>query len=643
MGGWWDDFSNNLATDLSPFITLFGEAPTKQYLIECLSPVDAVIFAIAPLGVITAVVSAIRVTGPPSLRALIGRPQEGSGTAEAEPCSSTSREVCELYTNGGGIARVLGHPKLLEIVHKQQYFKHEFMRSMSAPATAGIYPFEEFVEWSKEWIEERRRETHVETGTEAQEEPNEGKLCFAPNPNLTLNIGIRFYPTWVLVTIAGVGAFLQLGILIWVAIARYRLAWTRGDFQDCYGVPRPFEYWDGPVRPTGGREHERTRLFSKLELDRHIATLLGPAGHPTNQSDRYITSWKDAGVAPKTLALGGALGSTVVGFALQFLGLRACHSTVAVAQLTLTLLMSMVRSWLRSSRLAEREVCLADQRELHAGHELDWLALYIGHIGLPRCQRKWMVSPRRSYQNVESVTTRLENSRLIHTYFGNEKTVVLSGFGAVKRADRSLFFSSEWHDKWKVPETWRFRHHFLTDHHYISDRPGMEETGAVFLYRARLAQLTKDWDDQLVRVRSAARSLARAIEATANLLFTADDIVLGDGWDAHFVIHWAVPSSARVPTAHLGIMSTSLFIYTQELFSIFFASILHMVRDLGGTTGTTTETGKNEVRNTNIIQIQKAFVDNGLGSVHDVMTCIFPALKRQGKLPKARRKADLGS
>jgi hypothetical protein len=37
MGGWWDDFSNNLATGLSPFVTLFGEAPTKQYLSECLS------------------------------------------------------------------------------------------------------------------------------------------------------------------------------------------------------------------------------------------------------------------------------------------------------------------------------------------------------------------------------------------------------------------------------------------------------------------------------------------------------------------------------------------------------------------------------------------------------------------------------
>jgi Flp pilus assembly protein TadB len=70
---------------------------------------------------------------------------------------------------------------------------------------------------------------------------------------------------------------------------------------------------------------------------------------------------------PKTLAVGVALGYTVVGFALLFLGLRACHSAVAVVQLALTLLISMVRSWLRSSRLAEREVCLADWLELMQG------------------------------------------------------------------------------------------------------------------------------------------------------------------------------------------------------------------------------------------------------------------------------------
>ncbi|PNP75165.1 hypothetical protein FNYG_11491 [Fusarium nygamai] len=116
---WWDDFSNNLATDLAPLVALFGEQPTKQYLSECLTIEDVIIFAAAPMGVITALVSAIRVCGTPSLRAFVGRAQEGAGVAEAELCSSTSRDVCELYSNGG-IARVFGRPKVLEVVHDPQ-------------------------------------------------------------------------------------------------------------------------------------------------------------------------------------------------------------------------------------------------------------------------------------------------------------------------------------------------------------------------------------------------------------------------------------------------------------------------------------------------------------------------------------------
>ncbi|GFF42323.1 hypothetical protein IFM58399_06570 [Aspergillus lentulus] len=784
MGGWWDDFSNNLATDLSPFVTLFGEAPTKQYLSECLSLVDAVIFGIAPLGVITAVVSAVRVTGPPSLRAFIGRAQEGSGSAEAELCSSTSREVCELYTNGGGIARVLGHPKLLEIVHDQHIFGHDFFRCEFEPAAAGIYPFKHFIYRSEEWIEEGRRKTEVEPDAEAEEQLNERKLSFAPNPNLTLNIGIRFYPTRLLVITAGVGVSLQLGILIWAGIARYRLGWTRGDFQDRYGVPvlvigtallstgmvRCAQLVEGSTKERVFSRSSSSTATSRLYWIQPGTQFIGDQAfdsfaysHPSNQFNRYITSWKDSRVPPKTLALGVALGFTVMGFALQFLGLRGCHSTVAVAQLALTLLMSMVRSWLRSSRLAERDVCLADCPELYAGRELDWLALYIGHIDLPRCQRKWMVSPWRSYQNVESVTSRLEESRLIHTYFGNEETAVLSGFGADNIAGWPNLVSKQAH-VWEVPERWRFRHLIQS----INDRPGMEETGAAFLYRARLAQLTRDWDDQLVRVRAVARSLARAIEATANLLFTADGIVLEDGWDALFVIYWAVPCETTTdsvcPSSHippgnevvkplylslrrsvdgdgqvsgewsvdaleleamLGLWAWSVTsscklssydqfcrvawiggtsrytdefhswgwdrfdrwggslgtlldlpddhrddptvfgwhhipaqtvsdiefvsfripagswptLCAQELFSIFFASILHIVRDLGGAT---TESGAGEIRNTNITQIQKAFTDNGLGSISDVMACIFPALKNQGKLPQVRRNSDQG-
>lgn len=110
------DFSNNLATDIAPLLVLFGESMTRQYLGESTSFLDYFIFAMAPIGLLTAVVSAIRVCGHSSLRAFIGRSQEGDGVVEAELCTSTSRDVCELF-NRGGITRVLGRPNILELVY----------------------------------------------------------------------------------------------------------------------------------------------------------------------------------------------------------------------------------------------------------------------------------------------------------------------------------------------------------------------------------------------------------------------------------------------------------------------------------------------------------------------------------------------
>lgn len=108
--GGLDDFSNNLATDLAPLLTLFGENMTKQYLSESTHWLDYIIFALAPIGILTATASVIRVCGSSSLRAFIGRAREGAGTIESELCSSTSRDVCELFNNGG-ITRVLAPPK----------------------------------------------------------------------------------------------------------------------------------------------------------------------------------------------------------------------------------------------------------------------------------------------------------------------------------------------------------------------------------------------------------------------------------------------------------------------------------------------------------------------------------------------------
>lgn len=58
---------------------------------------DDIILAVAPLGIITIMIAAIRVGGPAWLRAIVGRARENRAQAEAELMLSTSREVCELW------------------------------------------------------------------------------------------------------------------------------------------------------------------------------------------------------------------------------------------------------------------------------------------------------------------------------------------------------------------------------------------------------------------------------------------------------------------------------------------------------------------------------------------------------------------
>jgi hypothetical protein len=137
----WNDFSNNFATDLAPIIVLFGEQASKQFLSESMSIWDNIIFGIAPIGIITAIVSVIRLYGNVSLKALVGRAQEAHGVAEAELCSSTSDDVCGLWSNGG-ICRVFGRPKILEfflVPDEVDFYPLHLKRINTRPASCGLY------------------------------------------------------------------------------------------------------------------------------------------------------------------------------------------------------------------------------------------------------------------------------------------------------------------------------------------------------------------------------------------------------------------------------------------------------------------------------------------------------------------------
>ncbi|KAJ4186853.1 hypothetical protein NW755_007585 [Fusarium falciforme] len=112
----WDDFANNLFSDLAPLLALFGERATMQFMSQSLGWEDCVILAMAPLGIITILVSAIRVGGPAWLKAVVGRARENMSAAEMELMSSTSKEVCELY-NGQIIVRCQGSTPVWEFIY----------------------------------------------------------------------------------------------------------------------------------------------------------------------------------------------------------------------------------------------------------------------------------------------------------------------------------------------------------------------------------------------------------------------------------------------------------------------------------------------------------------------------------------------
>lgn len=88
---------------------------TTQFISQSTGWADNIILAMAPLGVITIIVSAIRVSGPPWLKAMIGRARESRAVVEAELMSSTSNEVCELW-KGQEIVRVMGQGVIRELL-----------------------------------------------------------------------------------------------------------------------------------------------------------------------------------------------------------------------------------------------------------------------------------------------------------------------------------------------------------------------------------------------------------------------------------------------------------------------------------------------------------------------------------------------
>ncbi|KAI9927736.1 hypothetical protein MW887_002588 [Aspergillus wentii] len=375
----WDDFTDNLATDLAPLISLFGERLTTQFLSESTSVLDNFTFAVAPLGILTAVVSAIRVCGNSSLRAFVGRAQEGPGDAENELLSCVSESTSELF-NDGGISRVFGKPKILEVVAwEDDIFKTPGSDSLTLGTLRdairkGAWGPDDIIHESK----------------------------YVPEleiPNLSLNKGIkRRSPIWFYCA-AVLGFVLQVAITVYIYPDDFQ---KDGNAVPSYAFPLFFlgtiflgvgmflcafilersskEYYFEPKKPSKiywlqpGGQNVGDQVFG--------AFLGVTEGYDSKTSKDllYIKSMRDQKRHVKDYQLLSIVTVTMVGFILQFVGLRGLHASVILAQMGCTLLMAIVRTSLRTKRVDKDENKFsASERRLtsHYKQELDCFAFHL--------------------------------------------------------------------------------------------------------------------------------------------------------------------------------------------------------------------------------------------------------------------------
>lgn len=309
---------------------------------------------------------------------------------------------------------------------------------------------------------------------------------------------------------------------------------------------------------------------------------------------RYVTSWKITGDCSSLCGIWPAVMATSLGFICQFMGLRAGHSSVAVMQLGVTLIMSLVRASLRAQRLEEKDNFMAKDPDLFQGHELDYLALKVLQSSLsikpktgsddpddssnadPEVQSRLLWKVFRTIEQdhgssaakppIANPQQRGEPTELHRLSVPSGSPPILAGFQIIpsvpnsreEKGAKQLRLDAE-----KALAQW-ISTEYCGQCSALCDRGCKKDPQLAvkaFLYRSRLARMTtleqpesessKNWGN-FVTVRSTALVLAEAIEDTMQILFdleSSSPVTLCDSWERAFAIFWTVQCCLQDPVA----------------------------------------------------------------------------------------------
>ncbi|KAH7123383.1 hypothetical protein B0J13DRAFT_392225, partial [Dactylonectria estremocensis] len=355
-----------------------------QFMSQSMGWADNVILAMAPLGIITAIVSAIRVGGPSWLKALVGRARENLAVAEADLMSSTSKEVCELW-NGQEVVRCMGSAPVSEFI----CLLPEGMQSTTNPPAA-----------------------NPPATNPPATNPPATEIIIVRNvsdhaPNISLNSHNQFGRRELHV-VAVIGTILQLGVLVYSGFATYypTLKFPKDE--------RPIADYAFPCTATGtlvlaagmlvcahvvesstkeeryqpaqGKEArlvwlQQTKTVSDQDFksfavfaedNRAVITTSGRADkqNKLNAFDNGILETNQGHAT--VLAFKAVIGTfiSLSGFIVQFIGLRGMHWSASITQLGAVLVMVVLKAWVRRG-LAQPPRC----QPLPSEFELDWFAM----------------------------------------------------------------------------------------------------------------------------------------------------------------------------------------------------------------------------------------------------------------------------
>ncbi|KAH7397437.1 hypothetical protein BKA66DRAFT_241867 [Pyrenochaeta sp. MPI-SDFR-AT-0127] len=396
-----EEFSNNLFSDLAPLLTLFGEQVTKQFLSMALGWADNILLAMGPLGVITAVVSAIRIGGVRFMKALVGRARENQATAEVELLSSTSENVSELW-NGREIVRQLGHAPTKELIVYSGDTPNDEIRIATLHEAC-----------RQKVLNEVLREVRL-VGTSEQPRFTSQHLSAQP-PNIALNIDKAAPSDQEVWTLAVLGVALQAVALVIPAIMTYHWKEKKGNSTvQRYAYPvfllgscalfigmalcsriietRTMEQTFRPPKPNTIKTIFRLQMACTMgDQDFAPFVILNSADNKCIRTSRSLQKatfekrtktetylYKARTVIAVFLALSG--------FICQFVGLRALHWSATIIQLGVTVIMTGLRSYVRRG-ISRKPKALELRRS-----DPDWIALSVGAaclFGWPTNERVW--------------------------------------------------------------------------------------------------------------------------------------------------------------------------------------------------------------------------------------------------------------